>query len=68
MSRVSDYDKADVDGAVQRLRQLGLDPDHVSLACALERYDECDGTVEVLRPPGTPPGRCTYPNPQHPTA
>ena len=68
MSRISEYEKADIDGAVRRLRESGLDPDRVSLACALARYDECDGTVETLRRPGTPPYRCTYPNPEHPAA
>ncbi len=66
VSRISNYDSADVDGAIRRLRQLGLDPERVSLACALDHLDECDGTVETIRPPGTLPDRCTYPNPAHP--
>lgn len=66
VSRVSEYESADVDGAARQLRERGLDPSAVSLACALGHHRECDGTVDVLRDPGTTAARCTCPDPGHP--
>lgn len=61
VSRVSGYGGLDLAALAEKLRSAGLDPAAVSLACALGRHGDCDGTVEAPRPPGQPAARCSCP-------
>lgn len=64
MSRVSDYQGAGalLDEGVAGLEQAGIDPATVSVACAIGRHGECDGTIEAPQPAhGTDGPRCQCP-------
>jgi len=52
MSRVSEYQAAPIDNGVRDLRAAGADPAAVSVACALERHADCDGTLYMPRDSG----------------
>lgn len=51
MSRVSDYEGVgpQLDVGVAALRSAGVDPATVSVACALGKHGDCDGTIEAAR-------------------
>lgn len=61
MSRHSSYAGAApaLDAAVAALRAAGTDPETVSIACALGKHGDCDGSLEAAGQPGNmPPCRC----------
>lgn len=62
VSRTSAYANAPVAYAQQRLLSQGVNPADVSLACALDRHGECDGTIDKPRRRGAPAALCQCPD------
>jgi hypothetical protein len=71
MSRSSSYTGAGPALAVAAaaLRDAGTDPETVSIACALGKHGDCDGTLDAPRDPAgnMRPCRCPTPGAVHPS-